>query len=108
MINSPRSLEACKRIGVEPSELYKLSDEEFKQKFPEVIGFTQKLYQYRYDAEEKFRNETIEQVKEERNKIIKEKEESNENKDGNENKVKNSEETEKKWEKLIENEKKNY
>ena len=43
MINSPRSLEACKRRGVEPSELYQLSEEEFRKKYPEVINFTQKI-----------------------------------------------------------------
>ena len=68
MINSPRSIEACKRMGVQPQELYQLSEEEYKNKYPEVIGLSQKLFQYRYDAEEKFRKETIEQVKQERKK----------------------------------------
>ena len=32
IINSPRSLEACLRVGVDPSELYKLNMDEFKKK----------------------------------------------------------------------------
>ena len=69
-INSPRSLEACLNLGIEPSELYKLNTEEFKKKYPEVKQLSQELFQYRYEAEEKFRNETIEAVKKEREKII--------------------------------------
>ena len=69
-INSPRSIEACNLAGVEPSELFQLSLEEYKKKFPEVIGLSEKLLKYRYDAEEKFRNETVEQVKQMRKKII--------------------------------------
>ena len=70
VINSPRSLEACLHLGIEPNELYILTMDEFKQKYPEVRSLNQELLKYRYDAEEKFRKETLEQVKEERNKII--------------------------------------
>ena len=105
MINSPRSLEACSLVGVEPSELYKLTLEQYKSKHPEVIGLTDKIIQYRYDAQEKFRNETIEQVKSMRKNIIeakekqKEKEEGKTNRDGNETKT-NMDEVDKKWEKI--------
>ena len=105
MINSPRSLEACERIGIKPSELYQLSHEDFKNKYPDVISVSEKIYQYRYDAEEKLRLDTVKQVKEERLKIIEEKEkekEESKSKD-NENELNNSEE---KWDKIIENEKK--
>jgi len=111
MINSPRSLEACSLVGVEPSELYKLTLEQYKSKHPEVIGLTDKIIQYRYDAQEKFRNETIEQVKIMRKNIIeakekqKEKEEGKTNRDANETKT-NMDEVDKKWEKILENEKK--
>ena len=111
MINSPRSLEACNLVGVEPSELYKLTLDQYKSKHPEVIGLTEKILQYRYDAEEKFRNDTIEQVKKMRQNIIqtkekqKEKEESKTNRDGNETKT-NMDDVDKKWEKILENEKK--
>jgi hypothetical protein len=70
MINSPRSLEACLRVGIEPSELYKLNMNDFKKKYPDVKELSQELLKYRYDAEEKFRCETVEQVKKERNAII--------------------------------------
>ena len=78
MINSPRSLEACNLVGVEPSELYKLTLDQYKSKHPEVIGLTEKILQYRYDAEEKFRNDTIEQVKKMRQNIIQTKEKQKE------------------------------
>ena len=88
MINSPRSLEACRRIGVEPSELYQLNFEQFAKKYPEVINLDNKLFQFRYDAEEKFRKDTVEQIKSERKKIIemekkKEEKEKKEKKDEN-------------------------
>ena len=35
-INSPRSLKACLSLGIEFSELYQLSMNEFKNKYPEV------------------------------------------------------------------------
>ena len=111
MINSPRSLEACHRIGVQPSELYQLSEEQFKKKYPDLLSLSQKLIQYRYDAEEKFRKETVEQAKQERKKIIeeknKEKDDSKTNKDASEsNNNRKIDDTDKKWEKIIENEKK--
>ena len=74
MINSPRSLEACKRVGVEPSELYQLTEEQFRQKYPEVISLNEKVFQYRYEAEEKIRKETIAKVMKEKEKIKEEKE----------------------------------
>ena len=38
MINSPRSLRACEQLGVDPSELYQLTPEKFKEKYPELIN----------------------------------------------------------------------
>ena len=77
MVNSPRTLEACTRLGIDPSELYQISLEEFKQINHDVRLLSQNMIKYRYDAEERFRNETIEQVKKEREQIIKEIEEKN-------------------------------
>ena len=71
-LNSPRSLEACYHLGIEPSELYKLNMDEFNKKYPEVKRLSQDLVKYRYEGEEKFRNETIEDVKKERERIIEE------------------------------------
>ena len=112
ILNSPRSLEACLRLGVEISELYQLNMDDFKKKYPEVKNLSEDLIKLRYEAEEKFRNDTIKQAKEERNKIIEEneKEKNNNNKQENNN---NSDEQQNNkddeianWEKLIENEKK--
>lgn len=68
IINSPRSLQACFKLGIDPSELYQLTFEEFKLINPDVRHITQDLAKFRYDAEEKYRNESINQVKEERQK----------------------------------------
>ena len=62
MINSPRSLEACNLLGVQPSELYQITLEQFKKKYPDAIGLSPEILQYRYDEEEKFRQKTIEEV----------------------------------------------
>ena len=78
LINSPRSLQACFKLGIDPSELYQITMEEFKNLNPDVRHLPQDMIQFRYDAEEKYRNDSIEQVKEERKKIIEE-EKSKEN-----------------------------
>ena len=110
VLNSPRSIEACLRLGIERAELYQLSMDEFKKKYPEVKNLSDELIKLRYDAEEKFRNETIKQAQEERNKIINENEKNkkNENKENNNNdeQPQNKDDDIAKWEKLIENEKK--
>ena len=72
LINSPRSLQACFKLGIDPSELYQISMDEFKLLNPDVRHLPQDMIQFRYDAEEKYRNDSINQVKEERNKIINE------------------------------------
>ena len=64
MINSPRSLTACQQLGVEPEELYQLTPDKFKSKYPELINATEKVFQMRFEAAEKFREETIKEVKE--------------------------------------------
>ena len=86
IINSPRSLEACLRVGVDPYELYKLNMDEFKKKYPDVKKLSQELLKYRYEAEEKFRDETVKQVVAERNKIIEEENKKNEKKEENKKK----------------------
>ena len=111
-INSPRTLEACNKLGVQPSELYQLTLDQFKKKYPDAIGLSEKILQYRYDAEEKFRKETVEQVKKLREEIIEEnenkKDDSKTNKDVNKSTNKGNiiDDTNEKWEKIIENEKK--
>ena len=112
MINSPRSLKACERLGVDPSELYQLTLDKFKEKYPELINSNEKLIKIRYEASEKFREETINQVKDVRNKIIEEEKKKEEkNKEMSRNTTKGNlmlteDEVDKKWEKILENEKK--
>ena len=72
LINSPRSLNACLRLGIEISELYKISMDDFKQKYPDVRYLDKELLELRYKGENDFRKKTAEQAKEERNKIIEE------------------------------------
>ena len=103
-INSPRSLKACLSLGIELSELYKISMDEFKNKYPEVKKLNEDLLKLRYDAEEKFRAETVKQAQEGRKKIIEE-EEAKKNNKKNENEEKNNDESNKdddikKWEKF--------
>ena len=73
-INSPRTIEACQNLGVEVRELYKLTFEEFKLKNPALVNLSQNILKFHYEGREKIRMKTIEAVKEERNKIIKEEE----------------------------------
>ena len=107
IINSPRSLEACFHLGIEPLELYKLSANDFKKKYPEVKQLSQDLFEYRYDCEEQFRNETIEKVKKERKAIIEqenrkiEENKNKENQDKNQLGKNEKDESEKIWEKRI-------
>ena len=75
LINSPRTLQACFKLGIDPSELYQLTLEEFKLVNPDVRYLPQDMIKFRYEAEEKYRNDSINQVKEERQKIIEEEEE---------------------------------
>ena len=106
-LNSPRSLKACQRLGIELSELYQLNMDDFKKKYPEVRYLKDDLIKMRYEAEEKFRNETIKQVKEERKKIIEEENNNkNDEKEETNNNEQNKDEETLKWEKIIENEKK--
>jgi hypothetical protein len=74
LINSPRTIEACQNLGIELRQLYKLTFEEFKLKNPEMVNLSPKILKFHYEGREKIRIKTIKEVKEERNKIIKEEE----------------------------------
>ena len=78
LINSPRSIKACYSLGIRVFELYKLSEKQFKEKYPDVFTLSPELYKYRYDSEEKFRLTLIKLVMEERKKIIEKEERENE------------------------------
>ena len=78
MINSPRSLKACKELGILPKELYKISIEEYRNQNPTSITLDQKMLQFRYDGYEKFRKDSISLVRKRREILIsKENDENN-------------------------------
>ena len=70
MINSPRSLRACKELGIIPKELYYISLEEYKVNNPSSISLIPKALQMRYDGLEKIRKDSITLVKKRRQIII--------------------------------------
>ena len=70
MINSPRSLRACKELGILPKELYYISLEEYKASNPSSISLIPKALQMRYDGLEKIRKDSINLVKKRRQIII--------------------------------------
>ena len=110
MINSPRTLEACTRLGIVPDELYQISFEDFKELNPDVRHLSQDMAKFRYDAEEKFRISSIDEVKEEREKIIQEEEEKNKDNENNteDKSKKRNDNIKEKVEKVKEEEKKKY
>ena len=70
MINSPRSLRACRELGIIPIELYQISIEEYKSQNPTSFSLDQKMLQFRYEGYEKFRKDTIALVKKRREILI--------------------------------------
>ena len=63
LINSPRSIKACHRLGIAIEELYRQTYEEFKSKNPELTHLPQELLKFHYDGREKIRINTIKKVK---------------------------------------------
>ena len=70
IMNSPRSLKACRQLGIIPSELYFQDFETYVKLNPEVIGLPKDIQKIRFDNIDNYRKETIEMVKEQREKII--------------------------------------
>eukprot|EP01031_Cornospumella_fuschlensis_P032598 gene32598-39414_t len=64
-INSPRTLEACLRCGLDPSELYPKQKRDLYEK-----GLTKEMMEIKVNFFEKKRKEKIESVRKERNVII--------------------------------------
>ena len=80
MINSPRSLKACRELGIIPIELYQISIEEYKKQNPSSFTLDQKMLQFRYEGYEKFRKDTINLVKKRREILINKENEIEDNK----------------------------
>ena len=74
MIDSPHSIRACLNLGIQVSELIQLDLEEFKSKYPEIRSLDPEMIKYRYNAAEKFRIQSINLLKKERQRIIEEEE----------------------------------
>ena len=71
-MDSPRSLEACRQLGILPEELYFQDFETYIRMNPEVIGLPKEIQKIRFDNIDKYRKETIKMVKEHRERIIEE------------------------------------
>ena len=69
-MNSPRSLEACRQLGILPEELYFQDMETYIKMNPEVIGLPKDIQKIRFDNIDNYRKETINMVKEQRMLII--------------------------------------
>ena len=48
-MNSPRSLEACRQLGILPEELYYQDFETYVKMNPEVIGLPKDIQKIRFD-----------------------------------------------------------
>ena len=68
-MNSPRSLEACRQLGIIPSELYYQDFETYVKMNPEVISLTKEIQKIRFDNIDNYRKESIQMVIEQREKI---------------------------------------
>ena len=84
-MNSPRSLEACRQLGILPDELYFQDFDSFLRMNPEVIGLPKDIQKIRFENIDKYRKESIKMVISQRDIIIKNKKERNENSNVNNN-----------------------
>ena len=73
-MNSPRSLEACRQLGIDPQSLYYVKFKKFVQSNPDIIRLNKESQQKRFENINKYRNEMIEAVKQKREEIIKQQE----------------------------------
>jgi hypothetical protein len=69
-LTSPRSIEACRRLGIKMNMLYYMDFNKFKAENPSIINQTKEIQKLRWGHIEEKRLEYIEMVKNEREKII--------------------------------------
>ena len=69
-MNSPRSLEACRQLGIIPNELYFQDFETYSRLNPEVKALPKEIQKIRFENIDNYRKETIQMVIEQREKII--------------------------------------
>ena len=70
-INSPRTLKICRSNGILIDELYYTDFKDYCELHPELTNLPGDMKKYRYDLIENFREKTINQIKEERRKLMK-------------------------------------
>ena len=73
-MNSPRSLEACRQLGINPKSLYYIKYKTYLQYNPEIIPLDEEKKKKRFENINAYREEMIEAVKQKREEIIKEQE----------------------------------
>ena len=73
-MNSPRSLEACRQLGINPKSLYYIKYKTYLQDNPEIIPLDEEKKKKRFENINAYREEMIEAVKQKREEIIKEQE----------------------------------
>ena len=61
---SPKSIEACRKTGNEPKDLYQIPFDEFVSLNPEIKGIVRELQVMRYNFHEKTRLDNIRNCKE--------------------------------------------
>ena len=79
-MNSPRSLEACRQLGILPESLYYIDFKTYTQIHPDIIRLSKDIQKKRFENINKYREDTIELVKELREKIIEDEEKEKEEK----------------------------
>ena len=84
-MNSPRSLEACRQLGINPESLYYVKFKTFVRTHPEIIRLNEELQKKRFNNINKYREEMIESVIQKREEIIKEQEKDEQAETSNEN-----------------------
>ena len=70
-MNSPRSLEACRQLGINPQSLYFVKYKTYLKTNPEIIRLNDELKKKRFGNINSYREEMIELVKQKREEIIK-------------------------------------
>ena len=73
-MNSPRSLEACRQLGINPKSLYYIKYKTYLRDNPEIIPLDEEKKKKRFENINAYREEMIEAVKKKREEIIKEQE----------------------------------
>lgn len=69
-LNSPRSIEACKRLGIKIKDLYYQDFSTFKHQNPGIINLSKEIQNLRWQHLEENRQNFIQMVKIEREKLI--------------------------------------